>query len=295
VPWDPRYLTPEGRAQLAATGSGAGREVDLVNNDIKVPYSDQFSVGVRGAWMGWQGSAAYSYIESKDGFAWLLGNRLADGSFFAAPATWGAPFGSPIPGFGALLLGVSGLETRTNAILLSAERPYSRSTGWGVTAAYTYSDAKENRQFGEHYSLDYPSLGGYGWKPSSGVPKHRFVGTAIYDMPWGLAGSAKVTLASHQPKYGTNCLAGFDHCIFDQIITNAYRQVDLALQKEFNVGPKLVLRVRADVLNIFNYYNYDGYDTWWGAPGEPNPTLGKPDGSLLGPTRTFKLSVGFTF
>lgn len=295
VPWDPRYLTPEGRAQLAATGSGAGREVDLVNNDIKVPYSDQFSVGVRGAWMGWQGSAAYSYIESKDGFAWLLGNRLADGSFFASPATWGAPFGSPIPGFGALLLGVSGLETRTNAILLSAEKPYSRSTGWGVTGAYTYSDSKENRQFNEHYSLDYPSLAGYGWKPSSGVPKHRFVGTAIYDMPWGLAGSAKVTLASHQPKYGTNCLAGFDHCVFDQIITNAYRQVDIALQKEFNVGPKLILRVRADVLNLFNYYNYDGYDTWWGAPGEPNPTLGKPDGSLLGPTRTFKLSVGFTF
>ena len=295
VPWDPRYLTAAGLAALQATGSGSGREIDLVSNNIKVPYSDQLSIGVRSGWFGWQTSAAYSYIESKDGFAWLLGNRLPNGQFFGGTSTWGAPFGSPIPGFGALLLGVSGLETRTHALLLSAEKPYSRASGWGATAAYTYSDSKENRQFGEHYSLDYPDIAGYGWKPSSGVPKHRFVGTAIYDGPWGIAGSAKLTLASHQPKYGTNCLGGFDHCVFDQIITNAYRQLDLALQKEFVVGPRTRLRIRADVLNVFNYYNWDGYDTWWGAPGDPNLNLGHPDGSLIGPTRTYKLSVGFAF
>ena len=295
VPWDPRYLTPAGLAQLAATGNGSGREIDLVNNDIKIPYSDQFSLGLRSVLAGWQTSISYSYIESKNGFAWLLGNRLANGSFFAAPSTWGSPFGSPIPGFGALLLGVSGLSTRTNAIYVTAEKPYSRASGWGVTGAYTYSDSKENRQFGEHYSLDYPDLAGYGWKPSSGVPKHRFVGTAIYDLPWGLESSAKLTLASHQPKYGTNCLAGFDHCVFDQIITNAYRQLDLSLQKEFPMGGRLRLRLRADVLNVFNYYNWDGYDTWWGAPGDPNLNLGHPDGSLIGPTRTFKLSINMTF
>ena len=295
VAWDPRYLTAAGLAELASTGSGAGREVDLVSNNIKVPYSDQLSIGVRMGIAGWQTSAAYSYIESKDGFAWLLGNRVASGAFFGGTSTWGAPFGSPIPGFGALLLGVSGLETRTHALLLSAERPYSKATGWGATAAYTYSDAKENRQFGEHYSLDYPDIAGYGWKPSSGVPKHRFVGSAIYDLPWGIESSAKVTLSSHQPKYGTNCLGGFDHCVFDQITTNAYRQLDLAIGKEFNLGHRTRLKVRADVLNVFNYYNWDGYDTWWGAPGDPNLNRGHPDGSLLGPTRTFKLSVAFVF
>jgi len=39
----------------------------------------------------------------------------------------------------------------------------------------------------------------------------------------------------------------------------------------------------------------DGYDTWHGAPGSPNTNLGHPDGSILGPTRTFKFSVGLTF
>jgi outer membrane receptor protein involved in Fe transport len=295
VPWDPRYLTTAGLASLIASGNAVGREIDLLNNDIKMPHSDQFTLGFRALWAGWQTSIAYSYIESKDGFAWLLGNRLPDGSFFAAPSTWGSPFGSPIPGFGALILGTNGLETRTNAIYVTAEKPYSRSSGWGVTATYTYSDAKENRQFGEHYALDYPSLAGYGWKPSAGVPKHRLVSTALYDFPYGIESSAKVTLASGLPKYGTNCLGGFDHCIFDQVKGNAYRQVDIAIGKEFPVGFGVRVRVRADILNLFNWYNYDGYDTWWGAPGSPNPTLGKPDGSIIGPTRTFKLSLSATF
>ena len=295
VAWDPRYLTPEGLAQLASSGPGGGREINLINNNIKVPYSDQFSLGLRSGWDQWQTMVAYSYIESKNGFAFLLGNRLADGSFFPSPATWGAPFGSPIPGFGALILGTSGLSTKTHAIFVTAEKPYSRSSGWGVTAAYTYSDAKENRQFGEHYSLDYPTLAGYGWKPSGGVYKHRLVATGLYDLPYGLESSARLTLASRLPKYGTNCLAGFDHCVFDQITANVYRQIDLALSKEFPVGGRLRLRLRADVLNVFNWYNWDGYDTWWGAPGDPNLNRGHPDGSIIGPTRTFKLSIGMTF
>ena len=298
VAWDPVYLTQAGRDMLAATGAGQGREIDLVNNDIKVPYSDQFSIGLRSAWDGgWQTSVAYSYIESKDGFAWLLGNRLAGGNFFAPGSSWGAPFGSPIPGYGALLLGVSGLETRGSSIYVTAEKPYSKASGWGVTATYTWTNVKENRQFNEHYSLDYPNLAGYGWKRTSGVPKNRFVGTGIYDLPWwGIETSGKLTYSSKQPKYGTNCLGGFNACVFDQIVTEAYRQVDLAVQKEFALGwHGSKLRIRADVLNVFNWYNWDGYDTWWGAPGDPNLNLGHPDGSLIGPTRTFKLSVGFTF
>jgi len=272
-----------------------GREIDIVNNDIKVPYSDQFTLGLRQVMGDWNTSIAYSYIESKDGFAWLLGNRLPSGAFVAPGTTWGSPFGSPIPGFGALILGVNGLSTRTNSVYVTAEKPYSRTTGWGVTATYTYSDAKENRQFGEHYALDYPDLSGYGWLPSGGVYKHRLVATGLYDFPWGLNGSAKLTLATGLPKYGQDCTGGFDHCVFAQVTANVFRQLDLALSKEFLFANRTTLRLRADVLNVFNWYNWDGYDTWHGGPGDPNTNLGHPDGSILGPTRTFKLSVGLTF
>lgn len=296
VPWDPSYLTPQGLARLASTGAGSGREIDIISNDLKVPYSDQFTLGMRNVVYGWQTSAAYSYIESKNGFAWLLGNRLANGAFFAPGATWGAPFGSPIPGFGALILGTNGLSTKTDSIYLAADHPYSRPAGWGATFTYTYTHSRENREFDQHYALDYPTLSGYGWKPSSGLYKHRFVSTGIYDLPWwGLESSAKLQLATGMPKYGVNCLAGFNACVFDQITTNVFRQLDLALQKEFAMGPKARLRLRADVINVLNWYNWDGYDTWWGAPGAPNDNLGHPDGSIKGPTRTFKLSVGMTF
>jgi len=295
VPFDPSFLTPAGLAGLVGTATGAGREIDLINNDIKMPHSDQFTLGLRQVFGDWNTSIAYSYIESKDGFAFLLGNRLPDGSFFAPGSTWGSPFGSPIPGFGALILGVNGIETRTNAVYATAEKPYSRSSGWGVTATYTYSDAKENRQFGEHYALDYPDLSGYGWKRSGGVYKHRLVATGLYDFPWGMNGSAKLTLATGLPKYGQNCLGGFNNCVFDQFNANVFRQLDLALSKEFTFANRTTLRIRADVLNVFNWYNWDGYDTWSGAPGDPNLNKGHPDGSIILPTREFKLSVGFTF
>lgn len=295
VPFDPRYLTADGLASLVSSGSGVGREVDLVNNDIKIPHSDQFTLGLRSVFGDWQTAIAYSYIESKDGFAWLLGNRLPNGDFFAPGSTWGSPFGSPIPGFGSLILGVNGIETRTNAVYVTAEKPYSRSSGWGVTATYTYSDAMENRQFGEHYALDYPDVSGYGWKRSGGVYKHRLVATGLYDFPWGFNGSAKLTLATGLPKYGQNCLAGFNACVFDQFNANVFRTLDLALSKEFLFANKTTLRIRADVLNVFNWYNWDGYDTWSGAPGDPNFNKGHPDGSIILPTRELKLSVGLTF
>src|SRR3546814_7338435 len=70
VPWDPIYLTPEGRQQLLdQAGPGGGRELRFIDNDLKVPYSDQFSLGVRGRLTSnFEAEVGYSHIESNDGF-----------------------------------------------------------------------------------------------------------------------------------------------------------------------------------------------------------------------------------
>ena len=295
VAFNPSYLTTAGLLAFA-NSTGGGREINLMNNKLKVPYSDQLSVGIRSRIGAWNTEAALSYIESKDGFAFLLGNRMPGGSFFRPGTTWGAPFGNSIPGFGALILGTSGLETRTAALLLKAEKPYTKASGWGATLAYTYSDAEENRQFGEPYALDYPTLAGYGFLRAGGVAKNRLVATGIYDFPLGIEFSAKLTAESGRPYYGVNCFErGFDNCKFDQITGNAYRAVDLALAKEFGMGGSSKIKIRADVLNVFNYVNHDGYDTWFGGPGDPNLNNGKPNDSITGPTRTFKLSVSYSW
>ena len=137
-----------------------------------------------------------------------------------AERLWNPPFGFPVPGYGNLILGTNGLSTRSSAIWVKADRPYSVESGWGVGIAYSFTDAKENRQFGEHYALDYPTLGQYGWKRAGGVSRHRVVGTGILDGPMGFVLGVRLTLATHAPRYGVNCLASppdSSGCVVDQI------------------------------------------------------------------------------
>jgi TonB dependent receptor len=305
--WDPSFFDPARLAALVGP-TGAGREIDLLHNDLKTPYADQLSLGMRNRIGRWNTEVTYSHVRSHDGFVFLLGNRRPDGSFFASGAIWNPPFGFNVPGFGSLILGTNGLETRSNALWLKADKPYSVESGWGVGIAYAFTNAKENREFGEHYALDYPSLEGYGWKPSGGVSRHRLVATAIHDAPMGFVIGARLTLATHAPRYGVNCLSSppdSSGCFVDQITPRGdrfliggpiwgYRQVDFAVSKDFKV-PGGMLRLRADLLNVFNHRNYFGYDTFWGINGVPNANLGQPDGSLAGPTRTLKLGLAYAW
>ncbi|MEO6264598.1 MAG: hypothetical protein ABIO58_06540, partial [Luteimonas sp.] len=295
--WDPSFLDPATLYGLASS-NGAGREIDMLSNDLKTPYSDQFSLGMRnlfGMWgHEWASSVTLSHIESHDGFAFLLGNRRPDGSFFAPGTTWGAPWGFGVPGFGPLILGTNGIETRSNALLVSLEKPYTKSSGWGATIAYTYTDAKENRQFGEHYALDYPTLDQFGWKKAGGVAPHRLVATGIYDAPWGITLSSKLTLAKQSPRYGVNCLAGWTDCKLDQYTPDGNygeKRFDIAVEKDWHVGGGVKLRTRADLFNVFNWTNYTGYDDWWGAPMDPNRNFGVPNGASY-KSRELKLTLG---
>ena len=305
--WDPVYYDPA-RLQALASGTGAGREINLLDNHLKTPRSDQISFGMRNRLGDWNTEVTVSRIESRDGLVFLLGNRRPDGSFFATDTIWGPPFGSPIPGFGSLLLGTNGLETRSNALFVKIDRPYRRETGWGAALAYTFTDAKENRQFGERYALDYPGLEGYGWKRSGAVSRHRLVAVGIVDGPYDFVYSARLTLATGAPRYGTNCLTSppdSTGCFVDQIQPAGrkfllggpiwgFRQLDLAVSKAFKV-PGGTLRLRADLINVLNAKNYDGYNTYWGINNVPNPDLGKPDGTLAGPTRTLKLGLAYAW
>ena len=153
------------------------------------------------------------------------------------------------------------------------------ASGWGMTFAYTFTDAEQNANTTSGGAFDYPDLTGFGWLASTGVPKHRLVATGVYDAPWGITLSGKLSLASPSPRQGTNCLAGWDDCIIDYYTPEGslgFKQFDLAAQRTWQAGERLSFYVRGDVLNVFNWVNYDGRDDWFGAPGEPNPNLGRP-------------------
>lgn len=214
--WNPAYNSQDGLNTLTANSTGGGgREVYLIDNHLKTPYSDQFSIGMRNMvplWgQDWFTDVTLSRIESHDGFAFVRGNRLPDGSFFQPGTTSGVPTDGP-NGYSAIVLGTNGVETRNNQLALQVEKPFDEESGWGLTVAYTYSDAKENRQFGEHYALDRERIQDYGWREAGGIPKNRLVVTGIYELPYEIKLSGKLSLASQTARYGQNCLAGNDQC-----------------------------------------------------------------------------------
>ncbi|HRN61983.1 MAG TPA: TonB-dependent receptor [Luteimonas sp.] len=308
IPFNPALMTPEGLAAYAAANPIAGGEVNLLHNDLETPYADQFSLGMRNiftvAGHDWNTSVTLSHIRGYEGIYFRLGNRYPGGSFRdpAFPdATWGRqPWGQAIPGYGSLILGQNGIETKLNSLLLSIDKPYTVQSPWGFTVAYTYSDAKETRtnsSTGETYIFDYPDVGDT-FYTSTGVPKHRLVATGIIGLPWDITLSSKLILSTPTPRNATNCFDAIDndHCFFEPYepdTTIGFKQFDVALQKVWDTGTDLKLRVRADLINAFNWRNWDNYDGWRGAPGVANPNFAQRNGiNVLWPTRTFKLSFG---
>ncbi|MCD9031295.1 TonB-dependent receptor [Luteimonas sp. Y-2-2-4F] len=289
VTWDPVYFTDAGLEQLVTAGQ-VSREYYLINNDLKVPYSDQFSLGIRNAWdfgeTTWNSEVAVAHIRSKDGLSVRLGNRRPDGSFFPPGENWGTPWNFDAP-FGRLVLLDNQLETRTNQLLVKMDKIYTEESGWGVTLAYTYTDAERNSGEDGSGIFDYPYAGYFGWLPVQQVPRHRFVGTGLLDGAWGINYSAKLTLESMKDRVGINCV---DECFPDSYRpdgTFGHLQLDLAATKTWQVSDDISFRIRADVLNVTNRRNWESYIDDWNSD-----EFGQHQMAIVLPPRTFKLSFG---
>jgi hypothetical protein len=301
VAWNPKYFNGLSNLQSLVASSNLGAEVDAVNNNLKVPYSDQFSIGIRNRLGAWNTSAAVARILSKDGFVYTLGNRYPSGAFWV---NGGQPWGNGIPGFGSLIIGNNGIETKTTQVLLSAEKPFTAESNWGVTIAYTYTDAIQNRDVTQHYAFDEETIRQYPFIESNAAPRHRLVTAGSVGLPWGFIVAGKVTLATPTP---VNDIACFNvtfptgsHCtpIAGQPKTFwGYRSLDLELTKNFQIANYGLVYVRLDGLNIFNYYNITDTIRNWSTNGvaNPNPVTFDPKGNITGVPRTLKLMVGAKF
>ena len=304
IAFDPKYMSGLDALHALVAGSNTGQEVDAISNDLKVPYSDQFSLGMRNRLGVWNTSAAVARVLSHNGFAWTLGNRRPDGSFWM---DGGQPWGNGIPGFGALIIGVNGIETKTTQVLLSAEKPYTEDSHWGATFAYTYTMAKQNRDINEHYALDEETIGDYPFILSNAAPRHRFVATGTYRGPWDLTFATKFTIATPTPKNDIACFLGPGQTFSTGSsctpaagtppVTFGYRDVDFQVTKNFAFAGNSSMYVRFDLLNAFNYANYADYNLNWGQNGVPNkePVTYNSIGNITGVPRTLKASLGMKF
>ncbi len=294
--WNPNYLNGLENLQALVASSNAGVEVDLINNDLKTPYSDQFSLGMSNKIGDWLTDATVTRILSHDGFAFTLGNRYPNGDFFQ---NGGQPWGNGVPGFGVLIVGNNGIETRSTQLLLSAQKPYTRSSGWGTSFAYTFTDAEQNRDINEQYSFDGATIGDYPFLQSNSVPEHRFVATGSFDGFWGITFGGKLTLATPIPYNGFVCQPptqpNTGTCIpsdADPDATWGYRSLDLQATKEFDIGGARIYG-RMDLLNAFDWNNYVDIQT-----ETVNGNLQaeyRTNGNITGVPRTIKFEVGMRF
>lgn len=324
VPFNPAYLNGLSNVQTLASASNSGTEVDALNNHLKAPYSDQFSIGMANRLGDWQTDATVTRVISRDGFAFTLGNRYPNGNFYndvracapGAGAGVGQAFGCPVPGFGNLIVGDNGIGTRTTQVLLSANKPYTKESHWGVTLAYTYTHAKQNRDVNEHYAFDYATIQDYPYILSNAAAKQRFVATGVIDGPWGITMSAKLTLATPTPYNGFLCYPGgpdqqhFPNgsaCEAYGAVPSGngrflvggkifgYRDVDFQATKHFDIHG-LDIYGRFDLLNVFNFKNVTDLRTNFDAgPGGNNSITYNPTGNITFVPRTIKFEVGMKF
>ncbi|MEN9419088.1 MAG: hypothetical protein RI988_2708, partial [Pseudomonadota bacterium] len=178
----------------AVSASGTAWEYWLLNNTMKMPYSDQFGLAFRQAVGEWSTEVGVQQVRGFNEFLWVNGGRNPDGSVPAGGA-WFDPAGGGPPTVQKLLLGDTSARTKTTNVILRADKPYTRSSGWGAQLALTLSNAYTTAtDFGaessdaNQYNWSVGKPEGNVWRRSIDVERYRIVASASSDklLPWGM-------------------------------------------------------------------------------------------------------------
>ena len=308
IVWNDAYLSVEGLNALIASGVAPNPEIFLVENDTRVPETVQASLGVRQRFGDdWLASMTVARNRSRHGFSYIFGNRNPDG--FAGPLP-DTNCCAPVSGaFGNILLSTDEKQTWYNGLYLTLEKAYTDASLWGMTFAYTYSEAEESG--GDLFSLDYPLISDYPRHPTNSDERHRLVMTGIVGLPWDVKLATTLTLGSGtgytiidqsagtgpgeiQYRYYTGRPEKHSFIFPDAF---AYRSLDFRLEKSFSFGETQALSVVGEVFNVFDYENFDpqSYNGNIPGPGQPvNTGFGQP-AELIEPGRRFQLGMTYSF
>jgi outer membrane receptor protein involved in Fe transport len=287
IVWDPSYLSRDGLQGLIDQGVAPAPEIFLLENDTRPLHSDQLSAGVRQVIGPVTASLTFSHIRSENGVGFYPANREATGNrdFLPVPG-----------GFGTVLISSDDIQSRFTGFYLTAEKPYTDASPWGVSASYTLGWSKIR---GDSFNFDFPSIVATPTTPGTADERHRLVLGALAGLPYRFKASTMIVLGTGLPFNVSDASAGFGA---DQVFRRnggradgflQYKQVDVRLAKELEVvkGQRAALFV--EVFNLFNSFNYGGYDGFIPpTTGDPNPKFGQPS-VLIGPTRA--LQVGLTY
>lgn len=308
LPYNPAYKDVE-TLRAAATATGVGGEVWLLNNDTKLPYSDQFNLGVRQRFGAIQTAVTFSHVRSHNIFKYVRGNRLPTGEYTSQGDQWVQDNFSPagiLPGYsGKLNIGSNDGKSVYNAIFVTAEKPFVAGSRWGFTASLTLQKARSNvaQELQGDEFFNGPRIGAYGWNYVAGVEKWRFVGTGIARGPFDTKISITGTFSSG-PSFGqvisrpappefndrTANYANLGGVFWPGEIVG-YANVDARIAKNFKTPWGHDLEINFAAFNLFDSVNRN-YSAW-GAGSGLRPT--KKENGTVGNARSFQVGARYKF
>ena len=298
IQFQPQYLTPAGftalLAQLAADPTRPGTdELRVIPNNLKTPYTDQFSIGVRQRVGILRTSLTFNHTVGRNQIGYAPLNRSTNtglsGCYDYIPLT---------NGYGNIIAAFNTRRTKYDAIFATVDKPYTKASHWGGGIAYT--GVLRSKQRGSEFNFDYPNIGEQEFVPNAGNEKHRIVANGIVDLPFDVKASTLITYGSGAPFFvidanrapppqgfqpGTIRLGYFNNLPY-------FLQVDFRLQKSFKLFGDKEFTVSGEVFNVFNRANFGGADGFICCGGNSN--FGVPN-SLSGPPRSFQIGASAKF
>lgn len=292
IRFEDRFLTEEGFAALLASlasdpTSPGTNELRAIPNNLKTPYTDQYSVGIRQRFGALRTSLTYNYTEGKNQIGYAPLNRSATtnaGGFF--------DFIPLINGFGNAVVAFNTRATKYHGVFVQVDKPYTEASGFGFGIAYTLAFSKER---GFAFNFDFPNISERPFVPNFGDERHRLVVNGIVDLPLDFRLSGLATIGSQVPFAIIDARNGFgarDILFPGNIGDNpAFIQVDLKLQKDFELWNGANISLWGEVFNLFDRANVGRRDSFVCCGNELD---NNPD-ALFGPPRSFQVGAAFRF
>ena len=305
VQWQNSYLTANDATLDALVTQFGKPEAWLFDNDVKMPKSRQWTLGVRQLIGSFAVSATYAGVRGVDQITLNFGNSgpNPDGSC-CAPG-----FDLNAHGFSNFIYMTNGGRTWYDALQLQLDRPYravaAGKIGWGAGLGLTYATRSVAGMDNLGDLFEFPTATSIAKHPANDE-KLRIVGNWIMDMPYlfGIQFSGLLTLGSG-PKQDVGCPPRFGGCAATYVRGGftppkepfligdafAYRNVDLRLRKDFPNFRGTTLGVTLDIFNAFNFQNLGCWNT---DPNPSNTNFGKGFCTVSDPRR-LQLGANYDF
>jgi hypothetical protein len=302
IAWNSAFLTGN-RSQLDALIGASGKpEAWLLASNMKVPYSNQWDLGVRQVLADWTVAVTYAGQRAYDLLTmnWANFSLKPDGSCCNS-------FDLGPHGFSNFIYSTNDGRTWYDALMLQIDRPYQRRTnggiGWGAGLAYTHANRSvagvdnlgDEFEFPNANIAKHPSTAGN--NALSGDEKDRLVLNGISDLPylWGIQLSGVGTFGGKYSQDvgcpGRFCGAKYIRGGFTVPGTFPYQNVNLRLRKDFyRLGNAQAVGITLDLFNALNHNNLGCYDT-----GDPTSATFGHANCTLSDARRWQIGAQYDF